>query len=133
MAGAPKGNKNAQKHGFYSAALLPGEDEVFEQAMTLPIDQDIAMLRTRVWRAMMAEASGQELAEGTQGQVDRALGRLRDFIMCKSIIERNDRESGKHDDSLDETLDRFQASGMHKAVFKPRKNGNGKARKNGAG
>ena len=129
--GAKPGNQNARKHGFYSSALLPGEEEFFEEAKTLSVEHEIGMLRIMCLRAAKFEAGGGTMTENAQNTFNARIGRLRDMMMCQSIMERNARESGANDDSLDETLDRFQASGMHKAVFKPRKKGNGKAR-NGA-
>ena len=134
---APKGNKNAaikpgdQRHGFYAEALLDGEGDAFEAAKSLPIDNEIALLRVRVRRAALAEARGVELPEGTQGQVDRALGRLRDFMMAKSIMQRNERETGVGDDDDFERLKALaNSTGVHRTTFKT--NGNGKAR-NGSG
>ena len=132
---APKGNKNAaikpgdQRHGFYAEALLDGEGEAFEDAKSLPIDNEIALLRVRVRRAALAEARGVELPEGTQGQVDRALGRLRDFMMAKSIMLRNEREAGTGDDQdFDRFVDVATRTGAHRTTFKTNGNGNGKAR-----
>lgn len=130
MAGAPKGNKNAEKHGFYSQALLPGEEEFFEQAKTLPIDEEIALLRTRARRAVLAEASGTEIPEGTQAHVDRTLGRLRDFMMAKSIMLRNDRETGADtEDDPASMVATIQRHGAHRTTFK---NGKGNGRSNGS-
>lgn len=126
----PKGNKNAEIHGFYSAALLPGEGERFEEAKALSIDHEIALIRTRVHRAVMWEASGKELPEGTQYQVDRALARLRDFMLCKSIMQRNDRESGALDED-DGWMARFSATGAHRATFKGNGKSNGRSKGNG--
>ncbi len=125
----PPGNKNAMTHGFYSAALLPGEEIFFEAAKTLPIDNEIALLRVMVLRAAKFEAEGGELAEPTQVVVNTRLGRLRDMMMAKSIMQRNERESGASDEDSD-WMDRFKATGAHRATFK----GNGKSNgKNGSG
>ena len=67
----PPGNKNAGKSGFYSDCLHDDEHEGFEDAKTLTVDHEIALIRTRLKRAMRYEAEGGELPEGTQGQIDR--------------------------------------------------------------
>jgi uncharacterized protein YjcR len=47
--GAPKGNQNARKHGFYSKVLDEAEQLDFEMATCVEgIDDEIALLRTKV-------------------------------------------------------------------------------------
>ena len=47
--GAPKGNQNARKHGFYSRALSEAEQVELEQASSVEgIDQEIALLRLKL-------------------------------------------------------------------------------------
>ena len=47
--GAPKGNQNARKHGFYSRALTEAEKiELEEAACVEGIDQEIALLRIKL-------------------------------------------------------------------------------------
>lgn len=47
--GGQPGNQNARKHGFYSAALLPHEREVYREAAGLRgLNPEIAMLRTKL-------------------------------------------------------------------------------------
>ncbi len=47
--GAPKGNQNARKHGFYSKVLDEAERLDFELATCVEgIDDEIALLRTKV-------------------------------------------------------------------------------------
>ena len=46
--GAPKGNQNARKHGFYSHALSQAEQVKLEQARGIEgIDEEIAILRVK--------------------------------------------------------------------------------------
>ena len=46
--GAPKGNQNARKHGFYSHALSEAEQVKLEQARGIEgIDEEIAILRVK--------------------------------------------------------------------------------------
>ena len=130
-AGAPEGNTNALKHGFYAAALLPGEEGIFEEAKTLSIDHEIALLRTMVLRAARFEAEGGTLTDSVQVVVNTRIGRLRDFMLCKSIIERNARESGALEED-DGWMERFKGTGAHRATFKGNGRSNGRA-KNGQG
>ena len=47
--GAPKGNQNARKHGFYSKVLDEAERLDFEQATGVEgIDDEIALLRVKI-------------------------------------------------------------------------------------
>jgi len=47
--GAPKGNQNARKHGFYSRVLDEAEQLDFELATRVEgIDDEIALLRTKI-------------------------------------------------------------------------------------
>jgi uncharacterized protein YjcR len=47
--GAPKGNQNARKHGFYSRALTEAEQlEMEEAALVDGIDDEITLLRVRL-------------------------------------------------------------------------------------
>ncbi|MBI2288721.1 MAG: hypothetical protein HYU83_07095 [Chloroflexi bacterium] len=47
--GAPKGNQNARKHGFYAKVLNEAEQLDFEQATTVEgIDDEIALLRVKI-------------------------------------------------------------------------------------
>ena len=47
--GAPKGNQNARKHGFYSRALTEAEKVELEEAGYVEgIDQEIAILRVKL-------------------------------------------------------------------------------------
>lgn len=47
--GAPLGNQNARKHGFYSKVMGEAEKADFELAMELDgIDEEIALLRVKI-------------------------------------------------------------------------------------
>lgn len=47
--GAPKGNQNARKHGFYSRVLSREEQQDLEQAiLTDGLDEEIALLRVKL-------------------------------------------------------------------------------------
>ena len=59
--GAPKGNQNARKHGFYSRALNEAEKVDLEEASLIEgIDQEIAFLRMKL----------KELAEREPERID---------------------------------------------------------------
>jgi hypothetical protein len=47
--GAPKGNQNARKHGFYSQVLTPHQQELFSQVSRVnSFGPEIAMLRVKI-------------------------------------------------------------------------------------
>lgn len=47
--GAPKGNQNARKHGFYSQVLTDEERDDLERAVHLEgLDEEIALLRVKI-------------------------------------------------------------------------------------
>jgi hypothetical protein len=47
--GAPKGNQNARKHGFYSRVLDETEQADYEMATSVEgLDEEIALLRTKI-------------------------------------------------------------------------------------
>jgi hypothetical protein len=56
--GAPIGNKNAAKHGIYSTALLPGEDECAGDLRNSigAVEDELFITRLRLRRALKAEA-----------------------------------------------------------------------------
>jgi uncharacterized protein YjcR len=56
--GAPIGNKNAAKHGIYSTALLPGEDECAGDLRSSigAVEDELFITRLRLRRALKAEA-----------------------------------------------------------------------------
>jgi len=59
--GAPPGNQNARKHGFYSRALTEAEQLEMEEAVYVDgVDQEIALLRIKL----------RELVEGQPDRID---------------------------------------------------------------
>jgi len=59
--GAPPGNQNARKHGFYSRALTEAEQLEMEEAVYVDgIDQEIALLRIKL----------RELIENSPDRID---------------------------------------------------------------
>ena len=52
--GAPAGNKNAVKHGFYSKMLNEADKKDFEKAAGIEgIDEEIALMRLEIKRAII--------------------------------------------------------------------------------
>lgn len=88
--GAPAGNRNAQRHGFY--AKLFTADEITDLAAVAAaegLDDEIALLRVRIRRAA---TGGAEL-----NAISRACGRLTQMLKAQQVL------SG-------ETMDRFQTA-----------------------
>ena len=88
--GAPAGNRNAQRHGFY-AGLFTAEEitDLATVAVSEGLDDEIALLRVRIRRAA---------TEGTDlNAISRACGRLTQMLRAQQVL------SG-------ETMDRFQAA-----------------------
>jgi uncharacterized protein YjcR len=46
--GAPKGNQNARKHGFYSKTLAPWQQEMISSSVDSSFDRQIALARSRI-------------------------------------------------------------------------------------
>jgi hypothetical protein len=46
--GAPKGNQNARKHGFYSKTLAPWQQDMVSSAVDASLDRQIAIARSRI-------------------------------------------------------------------------------------
>ena len=71
--GAPKGNQNARKHGFYSKVLDEAEQVDFELASGVNgIDDEIALLRVKIKSILENEPENIRLIM----QVTNALNRL---------------------------------------------------------
>jgi hypothetical protein len=60
--GAPFGNQNARKHGFYSRVLDADEQHDFEQAIEVSgIDEEIILLRTKIKSVLRHDPDNMEL------------------------------------------------------------------------
>ena len=71
--GAPPGNQNARKHGFYSRVLDAEEQLDFEQATRVEgLDDEIAMLRVRIKSVLQHDPNNMKLI----AQATNALARL---------------------------------------------------------
>ena len=125
---APKGNKNAQRHGFYAQDMSDDEAAIYDEAKTVSLLEEVALCRTRLRRLhKWSQDPDNEITEGTLYQMDRMLSRVGDLTTKVSIIERNARESGALDeDDPTGMVATIQRHGAHKRTFKT--NGNGKAR-----
>jgi hypothetical protein len=86
--GAQPGNKNAFKHGFYSAALDQVESLNLADALSVEsLDQEIALLRAKLLRAIALDPENFSVViAGTE-----AIGRL---------VSRRYRIEGKAEDDL---------------------------------
>ena len=70
--GAPKGNRNAQKHGFYSQCLNPKELEDLSAAAKVDgLDQEIAILRETMLSILKKEPRNDKLIVEAIGTMDR--------------------------------------------------------------
>jgi hypothetical protein len=73
--GAPKGNSNAVKHGFYSDALLPDERLLYERAEVGSLDDEIRLARVKLHRYVRLSGSIelQDMVDGAL-EVTRKIG-----------------------------------------------------------
>jgi hypothetical protein len=83
--GAPEGNQNARKHGFYSRVLDDDEQLDFEQAITVyGIDDEIALLRTKIKSVLRHDPENIEL-------IMKALTTLAGLVRTKYNIGKEDK------------------------------------------
>ena len=73
--GAPKGNQNARKHGFYSKVLDPSEQENLRAAAKLDdgLDQEVAILRTKILSLLAYDPRNHKLINEAVSSVGRLL------------------------------------------------------------
>ena len=87
--GAPKGNQNARKHGFYAKALDEAEQLDFELATGVEgIDDEIALLRVKIKSLIEHDPENIKLIM----QATNTLARL---VMTKYNIGKEDRKGLK--------------------------------------
>jgi len=78
--GAPIGNQNARKHGFYSKVLTDSEQWDFEQATDVEgLDDEIALLRVKIKAVVANDPDNIAL-------IMRALGTLARLLKTKKNI-----------------------------------------------
>jgi hypothetical protein len=87
--GAPKGNQNARKHGFYSRALTEAEKADLDEASLVEgIDQEIAFLRMKL----------KELAENEPDRIDlhlEAANTIARLIRTRYQVSKEEKQSLK--------------------------------------
>ena len=87
--GAPAGNQNARKHGFYSMVLDEEEQLDFEQAtLAEGLDDEIAMLRVRIKSVLRHDPDNMKLI----AQATNALAKL---VSTSYNISKNDKNGLK--------------------------------------
>ena len=87
--GAPRGNQNARKHGFYSQVLDEAEKESLEEAAQIEgLDDEIAILRVKLRRILEEHPDNIEI----QMQAVNTLARL---IRTRYKITREQKKSLK--------------------------------------
>ncbi len=87
--GAPKGNQNARKHGFYSRILDEAEQLDFELATGVEgIDDEIALLRVKIKSLLEKDPENIKLVM----QATNALARL---VRTRYSISKEDRKGLK--------------------------------------
>lgn len=79
-AGAPPGNQNARKHGFYSAAYTEADlADIASVAASPDLADEIALLRVFIRRAVLD--GGADLAA-----LSRACGRLTQMVKAQRVL-----------------------------------------------
>jgi uncharacterized protein YjcR len=87
--GAPKGNQNARKHGFYSRVLDEQERRDYECAISVEgLDEEIALLRVKIRSLVERDPENLRLIM----QAVNALARL---VMTRYDIRKDDMQSLK--------------------------------------
>jgi hypothetical protein len=87
--GAPQGNQNARKHGFYSPLLDAEEQRDFSQAiMVEDIDEEIALLRVKLKSVVRHDPDNIKLIM----QASESLARL---LLAKYNLSKSDKKSLK--------------------------------------
>lgn len=82
--GAPRGNQNARKHGFYSRVLSEAERQDLEQATAVEgIDEEIALLRVKIKSVVAADPENIRL-------IMQAVTILARLLRTKKNIDRKD-------------------------------------------
>lgn len=93
--GAPKGNKNALKHGVYTTALMDGEEEILARTEVDALDDEIRITKVRLRRALVEERIQREAAlEDDPG----ALEEVMEVRETQDSSEQKGREEGGPDE-----------------------------------
>ena len=84
--GAPFGNQNARRHGFYSRVLDEEEQADFEQATGVEgIDQEIALVRVKIKSLVAREPENTKL-------IMQGVGTLEKMVRTKFKIGKEDKQ-----------------------------------------
>ncbi len=87
--GAPKGNQNARKHGFYSKVLDEAEQLDFELATNVEgIDDEIALLRIKIKSVLERDPENIKL-------IMQAINALARLVRTKYNISKEDKKGLK--------------------------------------
>jgi len=87
--GAPRGNQNARKHGFYSNVLSEAERQDFEQATSVEgVDDEIALLRVRIKSVVANDPDNIKL-------IMQAICILARLLGAKNNIDKKDKQGLK--------------------------------------
>ena len=87
--GAPKGNQNARKHGFYSNVLDEKEQAAYDKAISVEgIDEEIALLRVKMISLLERDPENIRL-------ISQATNTLIRLMLIKSDVDRKDPKSMK--------------------------------------
>ncbi len=87
--GAPKGNQNARKHGFYSSVLDENQRLDFEMATTVEgIDEEIALLRVKIKSLVQRDPENLRL-------ITQSINALTKLITTKYNVRKEDKQGLK--------------------------------------
>ncbi len=86
--GAPKGNLNALKHGYYSRLFHSSESSDLEITPSGSLENEIALLRVMIRRTMELADGIDDLSEATRvlGALGAAAGRLATLLRAQKIL-----------------------------------------------
>jgi phage head maturation protease len=84
--GAPKGNQNARKHGFYSNVLDESQQHDFQEAIEVEgFDEEIALLRVKIKSLVKHNPNNLRL-------ITQAVNALCKLVMVKYDIRKEDKQ-----------------------------------------
>ena len=96
--GAPVGNQNARKHGFYSRVLTDPERRNLETAVDVDgLDNEIALLRVKIKSIIERDPDNVQL-------IVRAINTLTKMILAKTIVAKQDKGGNSLKDAVFEVL-----------------------------
>lgn len=96
--GAPAGNQNARKHGFYSKVLTESERLNLETAVDVDgLDNEIALLRVKIKSIVEHDPDNVQL-------IVRAVNALTRMIMAKKLIGKQEKDGISLKDAVFDVL-----------------------------